>query len=190
MDISAYNLQHAAEKTKHERVSFVEHDATMPWEIETATIDVIYSNMMLNEIENITSPVQEAFRVLKNGGVFIFSVTHPAWDLFEYAQEKSGTPSTKVKGVGGYFRRGFAKFLMGAGSKTNPELKDKYGKEFEVEHYQRPISDYFNALIDAGFTVNRLIEPELNEDILRHAPRFAVYVDNPIGLIFYCRKHN
>jgi SAM-dependent methyltransferase len=170
-------------------VSFVQHDATKPWKIESAAIDIIYSNMMLNEIENITSPIREAFRVLKNGGAFIFSVTHPAWDLFEYVQEKAGTPSTKVKGVGGYFRRGPAKFLMGAGSKTSPELKEKYGKEFEVEHYQRPISDYFNALIDAGFSVNRLLEPELTEELLRHAPRFMVYAHNPIGLIFYCTKH-
>ncbi len=189
MDISSYNLQHAAEKTKDERVSFVEHDATEPWKLESTSVDTIYSNMMLNEIEDIISPIQEAFRVTKNGGTFIFSVTHPAWDLYEYAQEKSGNPSTKVKGLGGYFRRGFAKFLMGAGSKTNPELKEKYGKEFEVEHYQRPVSDYFNALVDAGFTVDRLLEPELNEGILQHAPRFSVYADNPIGLIFYCTKH-
>lgn len=189
MDISAYNLQHAAKKTKDDRVSFVEHDVTKPWEIESTSIDVIYSNMMLNEIEDIVSPIREAFRVLRGGGVFIFSVTHPAWDLFEYVHEKCGTSSTKVKGIGGYFRRGFAKFLMGAGSKTSPELKKKYGKEFEVEHYQRPVSDYFNALVDAGFTVNRLLEPELNEDILEHAPRFLVYIDNPIGLVFYCTRH-
>ena len=146
--------------------------------------------MMLNEIENIKSLIGEAFRVLKSEGTFIFSVTHPAWDLFEYVQEKSGTPSTKVKGVGGYFMRGFAKFLMGAGSKTNPELKEKYGKEFEVDHYHRPVSDYFDALIDAGFSVNRLLEPELTEELLRYAPRFAVYADNPIGLVFYCTKHD
>jgi SAM-dependent methyltransferase len=188
MDISEFNLQHAARKTKDKRVSFLEQDATEPWKVETGTVDVVYSNMMLNEIEDIQAPIKEAFRVLRGGGAIVFSVTHPAWDLFMYAQEKAGVSSNKVRGLGGYFRRGFAKFVMGSGSKTAPELAGKYGAEFEVEHYQRPVSDYFNALVSTGFTVNRLLEPELNEDILRHAPRFSVYADNPIGLIFYCTK--
>lgn len=188
MDISEYNLRYAEAKCSDPRVSFLQQDATEPWEAETAGVDIIYSNMMLNEVEDIVTPIQEAFRVLRSGGTFVFSVTHPAWDLFVYAQEKAGLPSKKIKDLGGYFRRGFAKFLMGSDSKTNPSLKEKYGQEFEVEHYQRPIADYFNRLIGAGFVVNRLLEPELTEELLENNPRFAAYADNPVGLVFYCAK--
>lgn len=187
-DISEHNLRHAALKCSDQRVSFLQQDATEPWKLDPSSFDVIYSNMMLNEVEDIKTPIEEAFRALHSGGVFVFSVTHPAWDLFIYAQEKAGLPSKKIKHLGGYFRRGFAKFLMGGDSKTNPELKEKYGQEFEVEHYQRPIADYFNQLIDAGFVVSRLLEPELTEELLENSPRFAAYADNPVGLIFYCTK--
>jgi ubiquinone/menaquinone biosynthesis C-methylase UbiE len=188
MDISEHNIRYAAEKCSDARVEFLVQDATDPWKVETATVDVVYSNMMLNEVEDIKTPIKEAFRVLKAKGVLVFSVSHPAWDLFVYAQEKAGLPSKKIKNLGGYFRRGHAKFIMSGDSRTNPALKEKYGQEFEVEHYQRPVGDYFKQLVDAGFTVNGLLEPELTAELLQNNPRFAEYEDNPIGLIFYCTK--
>lgn len=188
LDISEHNLRHAAAKCSDPKVSFLLQDATEPWKVGSSSVDVIYSNMMLNEVEDIKTPIEEAFRALQDEGVFVFSVTHPAWDLYMYAQQKAGMASQKVKGLGGYFDRGHAKFLMGGDSKTNPALKEKYDQEFEVDHYRRPISDYFDQLVDAGFTVSRLLEPEMTEVLLQNNPRFAVYVDNPIGLVFYCTK--
>jgi len=187
-DISEYNLEHAKARCDDPRVSFLQEDATDPWVTESSSIDIVYSNMMLNEVEDIATPIREAFRALRHGGTFVFSVTHPAWDLFIYAQEKAGLPSKKIKGLGGYFRRGFARFLMGGDSRNNPKLKEKYKQEFEVEHYQRPISDYFEQLVQAGFVVKRLLEPELTAELLHNNPRFADYADNPVGLVFYCTK--
>lgn len=184
MDISKYNLEYAAKKTTDARVSFLEQDATEDWKVDSSFADVVYSNMMLNEIEDVRSVTKEAFRALKDGGIFVFSVTHPAWDLFIYAQEKAGFGSNKVKGLGGYFRRGFAKFVMRNGTETASE----HGVEFEVEHYQRPLSDYFKALRGAGFSVEQLFEPELTKELLDYAPRFSEYADNPVGLVFYCKK--
>lgn len=184
MDISKYNLAHAAKKTSDARVNFLEQDATELWKVGSSSTDLVYSNMMLNEIEDIQATIEEAFRVLKDGGVFVFSVTHPAWDLFIYAQEKAGVSSHKVKGLGGYFRRGFAKFVMKSGGRNASD-----NREFEVEHYQRPISDYFKVLRSVGFSVDQLLEPELTKELLRHAPRFSEYADNPVGLVFYCTKH-
>lgn len=188
MDISEHNLKHAKAKCNDPRVRFVRQDATEPWNADASSADVIYSNMMLNEVDNIKTPINEAFRVLRGGGALVFSVTHPAWDLFVYAQEKAGLPSKKIKGLGGYFRRGPATFLMGGDSKNNPSLKEKYRQEFEVAHYHRPVSDYFEQLVRAGFAVNRLLEPELTEELLQNNPRFATYADNPVSLVFYCTK--
>jgi ubiquinone/menaquinone biosynthesis C-methylase UbiE len=105
--------------------------------------------MMLNEIRNIKTPITEVCRILKANGEFVFSVTHPSWDLYIFAQEKAGITSKKIKNLGNYFKRGFAKYIMGSDSKTNPDLAKEYDQEFEVQHYQRPISDYFNTLADA-----------------------------------------
>ncbi len=188
LDISKYNLDFAKQKTKDSRVLFLEQDATFHWDVSTVSVDVVYSNMMLNEVENIETPIKESLRVLKEGGILVFSVTHPAWDLFVYAQEKTGLKSDKIKNLGNYFHHGFAKYIMGADSKTNPSLAEKYKKEFEVEHYQRMVSDYFNTLVNSGFTVLKIIEPMLTEELLKESPRFQSYQDHPIGLIFFCKK--
>ncbi len=65
MDISEYNLRHAAAKCQDQRMEFLAQDATKPWKVRSASIDIVYSNMMLNEIKAIRTPVEEAFRVLR-----------------------------------------------------------------------------------------------------------------------------
>ena len=187
-DISKYNLEIARKKTDSEKVYCLRYDVTKKWKIKSNSIDIIYSNMLFNEIENINKPIQESFRVLKKSGKFVFSVTHPAWDLYVYAQEKAGVKSEKFVGLGNYFTRGYSKYIMGIDSKNNPRLKEELEVKFEVEHYQRPISDYLNSLIKHNFTIKRVVEPELTEILLRKHPRFSEYQDFPIGLIVYSTK--
>lgn len=189
MDFSEHNLRHAAEKCSDPRVSFLQQDATQPWEVADDSLDVVYSNMMLNEVENSKTPIEEAYRVLRSGGALAFSVTHPAWDLYVYAQEKAGVSSGKIIGLGGYFARGYARYQMGGASKNRPELIKKYGgQDFMVEHYHHTVGDYFSQLVGAGFSVKQLLEPELTDELLRHSPKFADYADNPVSLVFYCIK--
>jgi len=188
MDISNYNLNFAKQICNDKRLEFLKHNATKNWNIKSYAIDIIYSNMMLNEVKNIKTPINEAFRVLKGNGQFVFSVTHPAWDLFVFAQEKAGIKSNKIKNLKNYFSRGYAKYIVGRDSKTNPKLSKKICQEFEIQHFHRPISDYFNELVDAGFKINRILEPELTSAILKYSPRFKDYEDHPISLIFYCSK--
>ena len=65
---------------------------------------------------------------------------------------------------------------------------NEFNQEFEVSHYQRPLSDYFNTLVEVGFRVNEMVEPELTRELLKNNPRFKEYKDHPIGLIFCCSK--
>lgn len=188
MDISEHNINYAKQKIHDSKANFIVADATSKWDISSNSIDVIYSNMMLNEVEDIKTPISESYRVLKTGGTFVFSVTHPAWDLYTFAQEQAGVASKKIKGLGGYFRKGSAKFIMGIDSKTNPNLAKNYNVEFEVQHYQRTISDYFNLLVKGGFNVRAIHEPELTKELLKNNHRFISYKDHPIGLVFFALK--
>lgn len=167
-DISKYNLEFAKQKCGDKKIEYLEQDATKKWSVESNSIDLVYSNMMLNEVENIKTTITEVFRILKKNGDFVFSVTHPSWDLYIFAQEKVGITSKKIKNLGNYFRRGFAKYIMGSDSKTNPNLAKEYNEEFEVHHYQRPISDYFNTLVDAWFVVNKIAEPEPTKSLIKN----------------------
>lgn len=188
MDISKFNLENAAKKTQSKLVDFIQQDVTTPWgNILDESIDVIYSNMMLNEIDNIHTPIAEAWRTLNPDGLLVFSVTHPAWDLFVHAQERAGIKSVKIMGLGGYFRRGYARFIMGSRDPSSTHTKQT-PRTYEVNHYQRPIQDYIDPLLKTGFTLRSFIEPELTENLLEEQPKFAEYKDNPIGLIILCSK--
>ncbi|MDD4989783.1 MAG: class I SAM-dependent methyltransferase [Candidatus Pacebacteria bacterium] len=188
MDISEYNLNYAKEKCSDKRIVFLEQDATKQWKVNSNSVDVIYSVMMLNEVADIKTPTQEAFRVLKKNGIFTFAVVHPSWALFVYAQEKVGIKPKKFAGLKNYFHRGYSKYIMGVDNKARPLLAEKYKKEFEVEHYQRPFSDYFNQLTKDGFAVKKIVEPEITKKLLKVAPRFSEKLDYPMGLIFHCLK--
>jgi ubiquinone/menaquinone biosynthesis C-methylase UbiE len=178
-DLSKYNLAYAAEKVNDKRVETLRMDATRAWNIPSSSLHSIYSNMMLNEVKNIKTPIQEAYRCLKKKGKFIFSVTHPSWDLFNRAQELAGKPSSKMNGLRGYFERGFASFMM----------KNEEERNYYVSHFQRPFSDYFQTLKSTGFEIEGIIEPELNQTLLKHHPRFISYKDHPVGLIFCCKRN-
>jgi hypothetical protein len=77
---------------------------------------------------------------------------------------------------------------MGHTSNTNPTLSKKYGQEFSVDHYQRPLADYFSGLSDAGFIVKNMLEPELTPELLTENPRFETMLDHPVSAIFYAIK--
>lgn len=181
LDISKYNIAYAKEKSDDKRVSFLLQDATRRWKVASATIDVVYSNMMLNEIKNIRTPIREAFRVLRKKGKFIFSVTHPSWDLYVYAQERAGLRSNKIKNLGNYYQRGYADYIMGADKKNS-------SGGFKVEHYHRPFSDYFGELVSAGFLIETILEPAPTKKLLKKIPRYSEYKDYPVSLIISCRK--
>jgi ubiquinone/menaquinone biosynthesis C-methylase UbiE len=187
-DISKHMLDYARTMCTDSRVQFKELDATKKWRLPSHSFDVVVSNMMFNQVKDLHLAFSQAHRVLVERGKFIFSVTHPAWDLFIFAQERAGIKSNKIKGVKGYFSRGFSNYVMGKHSKSKPELGLRYKREFLVPHFHRPLSDYFNTLTDAGFEVIRVLEPMVNRRLLKDSPGFADYLDHPVGLIFCCLK--
>jgi ubiquinone/menaquinone biosynthesis C-methylase UbiE len=188
LDISEENLAYAKSKINDSRVNFVKQDITIPWSLDSNSVDVIYSNMVLNEVPILDKPVQEAYRVLKNGGQFIFSVLHPSFFLYFYAQLQAGVDSGKYKNLGGYFSHNDCKYLMGSVSVTKPAEAIEVTQNFEVEQTQKTVSDYFTELINSGFTVKALHEPELSKEMLEYNPGFNKYRDRPMGLVFHAFK--
>lgn len=186
LDISEHNLENAKKKCDDPRIEYIVQDVTKKWDIAGDSLDLIYSSFLLNEIESIDMAVNEASRTLCKGGKFIFSVTHPSWDLFIFAQEQAGKESKKMKGLGGYFQRGIAEFIMDNRLINDPKLAEKYNQKFKVSHYHRTVSDYFGELTRAGFKVNNLYEPELTDEFLKQNDKFSV--DYPIALVFACEK--
>lgn len=182
-DVSRANIDHAKKRCSSPKAEFLCQDGTKEWKIRSKSLDIIFSDMMLNEVKNIKTPIKEAARVLKKGGLFVFAVTHPAWDLFEYAKKKFTGASPIIPKAGPYFFRGYNHFIMSTES-LKPKKGGEYKQSYNVGHFQRPIEDYFNTTVQADFTIKKIVEPELTSRLLKNFSGYKEMTEHPIGLIF------
>jgi len=106
----------------------------MPF-LKNESFDVIVSSATLGYIRDWKALFMEFSRILKGGGRVVFSVGHPC---SEYT----------LDGTDDYFAT---------------ELRDYVWKGFEkpivVPNYRRPLSAMVNSIVEAGFTIDRILEP-------------------------------
>ncbi|MFC3449069.1 GrpB family protein [Amycolatopsis speibonae] len=124
-------------------------DVTRPLTfVEDASIDVITASLVLHYLKEWAPALAEFRRVLKPGGLLVFSVHHPGedWHWFEKRN---------------YFELELLddEFPLG-------EYRQK------VQFYRRPLSWTFGAVRDAGFAVDRLVEPMPEETVADSDPRW------------------
>jgi SAM-dependent methyltransferase len=144
LDLSERQLQHSRRIDDHTglRVPVVAGTATaLPF--EDATFDVVFSAFgALQFVEDARSAVGEVARVLRPGGRFGFSVTHPVrWSMPD-DPTRAGLVVT-----GSYWDR-------------TPYLEeDDDGRVTYAEHH-RTLGDWVEILAGCGFRLTRLLEPE------------------------------
>ena len=124
-------------------VNFVQGDMEDLSLFSSDLFDLVFSAAAISYVERIDKVFSEVFRVLKDGGRFLFSSVNPFWFALgatELWPEENNNPS--------YFYRGPDRW------KWNEE------DDFEFITYRRPLQDYFNSLIDAGLHIKKFIELE------------------------------
>jgi SAM-dependent methyltransferase/ADP-ribose pyrophosphatase YjhB (NUDIX family) len=114
--------------------------------IEDESQDLALSLHALNYVEQVDRALAEAFRVLRPGSAFVVSVHHP----FDACLE-DGPPYGVAKGY------------------WEPEQDWQWdfpeaGSSARMRSWYRPVSEWFSLLTDAGFRVERLLEPPPTEE--------------------------
>ena len=121
--------------------------------------DLAYCSWVFQMVDDLHACFAEAHRVLREGGEFVFAVPHPFYETFD-AEERELDWS--------YFERG-------------PERNPIGEYEPDMLIYHHTVGDYHEALTDAGFTVERLLEPgdsdpEVYEEQWSHKPDLMAMV--------------
>ncbi|NYD41556.1 methyltransferase domain-containing protein [Nocardioides panaciterrulae] len=112
-----------------------------------ASFDVVFSSFgALQFVSDIDLAVGEAARVLRPGGRFAFSITHPTRWMFPDDPGEEGLVASQS-----YWDR-----------TPYVEVDDETGRVSYVEHH-RTLGDWVALLADAGFALMRLVEPEWPE---------------------------
>jgi len=120
---------------------FVQGDVTdLP--LPDDRFDVASSEAAFQMVEHIERAFAEADRVLREGGVFVFSVLHP---LHEALDAESGTLEESYVDDG----------------PREIEIDEAFEETLTV--FDRTVADLHNGLVDAGFEVRRLLEHHNHE---------------------------
>jgi ubiquinone/menaquinone biosynthesis C-methylase UbiE len=149
LDLSLRQLQHSRRIDDQTGV-------VVPAVLGTATqlpfadgsFDVVFSSFgALQFVSDIDRAVRESARVLRRGGRFAFSITHPTRWMFPDDPGEAGLTASQS-----YWDR-----------TPYVEVDDATGAVSYVEHH-RTLGDWVGLLAGAGFRLTRLEEPQWPED--------------------------
>ncbi|MEU7783759.1 GrpB family protein [Amycolatopsis sp. NPDC049159] len=121
-------------------------DVTEPLALESGSFDVITASLVLHYVKDWAPMLAEFRRVLRPGGVLVFSVHHPGEDWRWFEREN-------------YFELEL--------------LEDEFPAGQVVRFYRRPLSWTFTAVREAGFEVDRLEEPMPAAEAEEADPKWA-----------------
>ncbi len=130
--------------------------------IEEASFDAAVSTMAFMDGPDFPRAAAEARRVLAANGVLYFSVYHPCFVtrgsnfLLDAARE-----SVRARRVGDYWSEPYVEHWRHPASNTRVDLP----------RFPYRLEEYVNGLIEAGFRIQRLMEPRATEAMVARRPR-------------------
>ena len=155
--------QACIEKARHTEsldphgISYVVGDPEDLFMVEDSSFDDVTCNLSLSRIESLAMVVAEVARIIRLGGRFIFTVSHPCFDLrFLGGEDACHT-------VSDYYMEG-----------------EREGLNGPMHH--RTLATYINAVAARGFTVRRVLESAAEERDVVGAPEFTSWNHSPIVL--------
>ncbi|HTJ79479.1 MAG TPA: class I SAM-dependent methyltransferase [Rariglobus sp.] len=114
--------------------------------------------MSLHDIPETKRVLAEAFRVIAPGGFLQFSILHPCFNPPHRRTCRDEDHIAYAVELGDYFvdaRGRIDEWTFGTAPQTG---RDRLPK-FKVPRFHRPVSEWLNLLVEAGFLLERFAEP-------------------------------
>jgi SAM-dependent methyltransferase len=134
------------------------------------TFDFVVAFMSLMDMPDVPRVLAEARRVVKPGGFLQFSIEHPCFNPPHRRNLRGPDRRTYALEVGDYFRRLDGEVSEWLFKSAPPELRSGM-RPFRIPRFTRPLGEWLNLVIDAGFTLERLGEPYPGDQALEKYPR-------------------
>ena len=138
---------------------------------ERASFDKVVCNMALMDIDDYKTTIQQISYVLKENGIFVFSITHPAFTFPSTVgfriPEDSQRNEDRIRVFLNYFDERPTVFSYG----TLPPMS------MQSLIFPRPISSYLNELVKNNLVLIEISEPKVSKELVKKFPRNA-YLDD------------
>jgi len=139
IDVAESEIAFAKELAKKSNVviELLQRDMADLTPIATQSQDIVFSAYAFHYVDDLSACFKEVHRVLKQDGLFVWGQEHPFIEIIDTATMTINRS---------YFDTG----VHIEGAETDSPFAS----------VQRTVSDYFNLLVDTGFTVERMLEPD------------------------------
>ncbi len=187
-DISKTFIQHAIamEEKKLLKINYKVASA-VELSFSDNEFDFAIATMSLMDIPENDIAISEAYRVIKPGGFFQFSITHPCF--FKKGWEWLRNENDEKLGMvcSNYFYSidgDIEEWIFSAAPKKITENM----KNFKIPRFERTLSQWLNLLIKTGFIFEEFNEPYADDDAIERFPNLKDTRIVPIFFIVRCRK--
>ncbi len=161
-------------KQEHPEIQFIHGDMS-EIQLTDESADVVCSSLAVHYIEDFSALTKKIFRCLRPGGYFIFSQEHPLTTATKLDNwwECSADGSVVCYRLSDYSLSGH---------------RSVHWMIDDVEKYHRTFSDIVNALTDAGFYIEKMLEPVPSSEHLKRDPSLIRNYHKPNFLLIKARK--
>ena len=140
--------------------------------IENEMFDLAVSYLNQCDVPNLDSNNQEVYRIPKKGGRFIVANLHPMRSAVG-AWHRSNSGKKEHVILDRYFDEGNRTWKM-------------MGSEFT--NFHRTLSTYISGFLDAGFTIEGIVEPTVTSEQLKDYPELDDELRVPNFIIYILKK--
>lgn len=142
--------------------------------LSDSSFEYIISNMVIQDLADYEGAISEMYRLLVDGGVFIFSILHPCFVTPECGWEKTADGQKLHWNVDNYFYEGCFEQGLGGAEK--------------MVFYHRTLTSYIDTILRTGFTIERIVEPKPTEEMIQKYPMAEEDLRCPDFIVFKLRK--
>lgn len=174
VDLSEKMIVRARESTNDSAIEYRQlaiEDINFPAE----EFDVVLSSLALHYVERLDIVCRKVHHCLASEGMFVLSVEHPIFTALAAQDWYYGPHGERLYWpVDNYQDEGSrqARFL-----------------DHDVVKYHRTVATYLNTLIDTGFTITRLFEPQPTPEMLDKHPEMLDETRRPMFLLIAAIKN-
>lgn len=183
VDASAELIERARAREARDPLGITYHhaDASDLGMLAGRSFDLGVANMSLMDIPDAAPPIRELARLIRPGGRFVFSISHPCFDVDTH----SAWDVEVTVGPPRVFRK-VTRYREPHSDQYDWQLPD--GGTVTTTGYHRPVSWYSRELRTAGFVIVEMDEPSPTPEFVGHRVQREWIEQIPLHLVVEARR--